>query len=132
MPLFAPSEVLELSHSWRVPSGTSTFGLDDEHAFAAALRRAVAEVPTQAEALGVIAESSREASAYALLLLGESEQAEVRLTEPFFPDDDRAFVDEARTRRSQVLKLLRSEGPDAASGVLRCWRDETAQNLGVT
>jgi hypothetical protein len=79
----------------------------------------------------MIADSPTEQGAYALLVLGEHDEAERRLAAAFAPDDHRAFVEDQRRRRSEVLRVLCSSGPDEAKAVLRTWRDHTARAVRV-
>ncbi|MCP3881391.1 MAG: hypothetical protein GY701_23820 [Sulfitobacter sp.] len=132
MPLFVPADHLTLDHSTRVPHGSATFGLDDEAAFASAMSLAISLLPSQTEALDLIAASTSEESAYAAFLLGDHKQAERMLVEPFHPNDDRPFVHHSRMRREEVLHVLRSAGPDSARRLLWSWRDHTAASLGLT
>jgi hypothetical protein len=92
-------------------------------------RRAV--LPSQESALRVVAASRSEESAYAFLILGSVEEAERSLGSIYEPDDDRPFIDEARARRAEVFARLRADGPEAATRLLRRWRDGTALALGV-
>jgi hypothetical protein len=131
MPLFVPAEHLTLNYSTRVPSGTAVFALDNPEAFRSAIQQAMAELPSQQDALRAIAASQTEESPYAYLLLGEVALAQRRFVMPFFPDDERAFVNEARLRRFEISELLRLSGPESAVQRLRTWRDTTASNIGV-
>jgi hypothetical protein len=77
MPLFIPAEHLVLSYSSRVrPAGT--FGLEDGGAFATAIRSAVDALPTESEALRLIASRApNEDAASAASLLDQADEQEV-------------------------------------------------------
>jgi hypothetical protein len=131
MPLFVPRDHLSLGFGRRVPNGTATFGLRDGDAFTDALQRALSELPTTSRALELIAESTTEESAYAALLMGDTERAERVLDCPFADGDNRRFVEHARERQRQVRESLRSGGTQTAQSLLRAWRDHTAAALRV-
>lgn len=126
-PLFVPRDSLTLDHSRRVPNGSTPVA---EDRLDATVRLALSHLPTQAEALHRIAGSRSEEAAYAALLLGSAHDAQRRLVEPYWPDDDRPFVSDARERRSVLSAAL---DRDASEGleILRAWRDQTAAALDI-
>ncbi|MCP4960697.1 MAG: hypothetical protein GY925_15700 [Actinomycetia bacterium] len=78
-----------------------------------------------------MAASDREENAYAMLLLGRRRRAQRSPARPFFPTDNRAFVEDERSRRAQILSLVEARDIDGALAFLRAWRDFTASALRV-
>lgn len=131
MPLFVPSLHLSLNFSQRVPGGVTTFGISDLSAFETAIALAADGLPSESEALRMVAESDAEESGYARLLLGDIDGAAAELARPFHVDDVRDFVEAARERRAQILLSLESGESEAAVDQLRTWRDATARAVRV-
>ena len=129
--LFVPRDSVPLDHGDRVPNGTSTFGLDHEDRLKDALRLAFERIPTEREALERIARTPTEEARYALVLLGREDEAERALSKPFGQSVEYQHVIDARERQAEILRLLQSEGRDAALAQLSAWRDHTLTAEGL-
>lgn len=126
MPLFLSLGYLILTHGQRVQFGS--FALP---ALSWAVGKGLRDVKAESDALRALAGSDGEEAPYAWLLLGEDEEADRLLAQPFASGDERPFVRDARQRLATVAELLRNKGHDAAVSHLRGWRDQTCLALGV-
>jgi hypothetical protein len=140
MPLFVPSDVVDLSWSERIGGGARKYDKFDEEALERAIGLAVDGLGSEEYALRAMASRETQASrnrrvhevvGYAQLLLGDLGAARAALT--------RARADVARTGAEQevidraqlVGRLLDEEGSERAVGQLDRWCAETAVALGL-
>lgn len=134
MPLFVPSDELDLSFSDRV----ATVSVDEPPALADAVTAAVRSLPDEQAETARLARlapgpdiRAGETAAYASTYLGDVERALALLaaarTTPGGPD----WVDEVRERLQRFEGLLREDGRAAAVAHLDAQAADTARTLGV-
>jgi hypothetical protein len=124
MPLFVPTEHLVLSHGRRAAAAPLS-------ELAPAVKQALRDLPDERAGLKRIAARDSEAGRYALVLMGKPREAARAMGKPFFPDDERPFVEEERKRIAFVRALLDREGGDGAVAQLGVWRRQTLEALGI-
>lgn len=132
MPLFMPSDVVDLSFSSRVGGGARFYDMDEHTAMQQAISTALAATEAT-ELLRVIAfhQATKnphlfEGRAYARILLGDLDAAA--------PDLSMAAASERQDTADRAALIRGLLGSDGTPGVVRqlaCWRDKTCAALGI-
>lgn len=135
MPLYVPSDVLDLSWSHRV-GHRHTYGLEDKESFDQAVGTAVRDSEGDGQAAVVSIEPGpntrlAEARAYALLLLDRLDEADNALRETMTHPVDVGWVQEIIDRVRLIHDDLHSGGRQIALARLAAWRDQTCDALKI-
>jgi hypothetical protein len=138
MPIFIPSQHVNLSWSERMGGKAHKFDADDEETVAAAIGEAIAGLGTEEDTLVEIAAKGAELSSnrrvsetvgYAHLLLGDLQAAEKALKAAEAGSTRSQWEQEIIERTQLVRRLLKNEGHDRAVRQLDLWCQETATAL---
>ncbi len=136
MPLFVPSDVVDLSWSERVAPATTY--QPDASDFNPAVRRALYLSEPPADQLQPILDRRDpvnmrvvETRAYALLIHGDVGEAADELDRVARHRGRTAWEDELVARATDMLRLIREHGQGPALKRVRHWRDQTLAALGL-
>ena len=135
MPLFAPSDVLDLSYSERI----STVSVDHQTAIGGAVAAAISTLPSDGAEMGRLAELTPgpdirlgETAAYANTYLGNIERAREISEAARAIADDREWVGEIKERLERFERLLRDDGQAGAVEHLDAQAADTAKALNLS
>lgn len=137
MPMFVPSDVIDLSWSDRIGA---KLGEDDEGGISAAIRAANTDLPSDQAALsGMIARAQHalgntrasEVDGYARLILGDVSGARAALSRAEAVKPEYDWERELQGRCQLIIGLLDAKESEAGVSQLQRWRDETAAALGL-
>lgn len=139
MPLFVPSEVVDLSWSERVGGGANKYDRHDVVSLETAIRSATNSVAPEDLALAGMADlGSRstnrrllETAGYAALLRGDLPRARSALERAALGTVVAAWENEIVERSHLMVTTMDQEGAAAAVTHLERWRDATATALGL-
>lgn len=138
MPLFVPSDSIDLSFSERIGGGSSTSNIADEAAFTGALAAAIESSPTEEAEMARLADLTpgpnirlSETAAYANTYLGDTGRALAILQAARDTPDDRGWVSEIKERLERFEGLLHDEGRAGAVNHLDAQAAETARGLDL-
>ncbi len=139
MPLFEPSDVLNLSYSERVGGGSSAVNVEEPEAFTSALRQAIRTLPTEQHEMARLARLDdgnniriSESAAYANTYLGNAERATTILESALAIPVQRDWEIEVRDRLRHFQGLLHDRGQAVAIEHLDAQVAETAKALRLT
>jgi hypothetical protein len=134
MPLFEPSDVLDLSYSERI----STVSVEHQSAFAEAVGSAIKTLPSTEAEMARLAELTPgpnirlgETAAYANTYLGKIDRAVAILEAAGATADDHEWVGEIRERLQRFQRLLRDPGQAGAVEHLDAQAADTAKALNL-
>ena len=134
MPLFEPSDVLDLSYSERI----STVSVEHQTAFARAVAAAIRSLPIEDVEMARLAELTpgpnirlAETAAYANTYLGNLERAAAILEAARATADGREWVGEIKERLQRFERLLRDHGQAGAVEHLDAQATDTAKALNI-
>jgi hypothetical protein len=134
MPLFEPSDVLDLSYSERI----STVSVEHQSAFAEAVGSAIKTLPSTEAEMARLAELTPgpnirlgETAAYANTYLGKIDRAVAILEAAGATADDHEWVGEIRERLQRFQRLLRDLGQAGAVEHLDAQAADTAKALNL-
>lgn len=142
IPLFVPTDVLDLSFSHRVEGPAHRYTLDHSGNLQAVTRSALlcVDAEDEREALARIAASipvetpnlrMLEVLAYALIIQGQGGRAKCVLHEAESRPADSDWEQEIVRRMQQVKKLVVEERTEALTRQFEQWRGESCAALGV-
>jgi hypothetical protein len=134
MPLFEPSDVLDLSYSERI----STVSVEHQSAFAEAVGSAIKTLPSTEAEMARLAELTPgpnirlgETAAYANTYLGKIDRAVAILEAARATADDHEWVGEIKERLQRFERLLRDDGQAGAVQHLDAQAADTAKALNL-
>jgi hypothetical protein len=134
MPLFEPSDVLDLSYSERI----STVSVEHQTALAEAVGSAIKTLPSEEAEMARLAELTPgpnirlgETAAYANTYLGKIDRAVAILEAARATADDHEWVGEIKERLQRFERLLRDDGQAGAVQHLDAQAADTATALNL-
>jgi hypothetical protein len=131
MPLFEPSDVLDLSYSERI----STVSVEHQSAFAEAVGSAIKTLPSTEAEMAELTPGPNirlgETAAYANTYLGKIDRAVAILEAAGATADDHEWVGEIRERLQRFQRLLRDPGQAGAVEHLDAQAADTAKALNL-
>jgi hypothetical protein len=138
MPLFEPSDTVDLSYSERIGGGSSTVSVDDEPAFARAVAAAIDLSASEEAEMARLADLSpgpnirlSETAAYANTYVGDNGRALAILQAARATTADCEWVGEIKERLKRFERLLREDGRAGAVEHLDAQAVQTAQTLNL-
>lgn len=138
MPLFEPSDSVDLSYSERIGGGSSTVSVEDEPALARAVAAAIESSASEEAEMARLADLSpgpnirlSETAAYANTYVGHIGRAFAILEAARATTDDREWVGQIKERLQRFERLLREDGRAGAMEHLDAQAVHTAQTLNL-
>lgn len=139
MPLFVPSDVVDLSWSERIGGGANKYDRHDIDSLAIAIKAATNRVDREDHALARMAalggESTNrrlsETAGYASLLQGDLPTAKRALVRAASGTTTAVWEQEIVDRAQLILTTIDHGGRESAVTLLQGWRDATASALGL-